>query len=70
MAKIKVLLADDHAVLRAGLRMLLDAQPDIEVGGEAESGEEAIEKVAEIQPDIILMDITMAGMGGLQATRE
>ena len=70
MAKIKVLLADDHAVLRAGLRMLLDAQPDIEVGGEAESGEEAIEKVAEIQPDIILMDITLAGMGGLQATRE
>ncbi|MBT4501825.1 MAG: response regulator transcription factor [Gemmatimonadetes bacterium] len=70
MAKIKVLLADDHAVLRAGLRMLLDAQPDIEVGGEAENGEEAIEKVAELQPDIVLMDITMAGMGGLQATRE
>lgn len=70
MAKIKVLLADDHAVLRAGLRMLLDAQPDIEVAGEAENGEEAIEKVAELQPDIVLMDITMAGMGGLQATRE
>lgn len=70
MAKIEVLLVDDHAVLRAGLRMLLDAQPDMSVVGEAANGEEALEKVMKLQPDIVLMDITMAGMGGLLATQE
>lgn len=70
MTKIRVLLADDHAVLRAGIRALLDMQPDIEVIGEAGDGRQAIERVRELQPDIILMDIGMPGLDGLAATRQ
>lgn len=66
---IRVLLADDHAVLRAGLQMLLNAKPDIEVVGEAEDGAEAIQKIAELHPDIVVMDLTMPGMSGLEATQ-
>lgn len=70
MKKIRLLLADDHAVLRAGLRMLLDAQPDMEVVGEAADGEETVERVLELKPDVVLMDIAMGGMNGITATRE
>lgn len=70
MTKIRVLLADDHAVLRAGIRALLDMQPDIEVIGEAGDGRQAVERVRELQPDVILMDIGMPGLDGLAATRQ
>jgi len=68
--RIKVLLVDDHAVLREGLRMLLGCQPDIEVIGEAGDGQEALDKAAHLRPDVVLMDISMAGMDGLEATRK
>lgn len=67
--KIKLMLADDHAVVRSGLRMLLDAQPDMEIIAEAESGAEAVAKVQELRPDIVLMDVEMPGMNGIEATR-
>ena len=70
MSKIRVLIADDHALVREGFRSLLEVQPDIEVVGEAADGEEAVNKTKEIEPDIILMDITMPGMDGLEATRQ
>ncbi|MCB8928427.1 MAG: response regulator transcription factor [Ardenticatenaceae bacterium] len=70
MSKIKLVLADDHAVVRSGLRMLLQAQPDIEIVGEAESGKEALAQVLRLQPDVILMDIQMPGMNGIEATRQ
>ena len=70
MSKIKLLLVDDHAVLRAGLKTLFDAQPDIEVIAEAADGEEAVRKSRETAPDIVLMDIAMPGMGGLKATKQ
>jgi DNA-binding NarL/FixJ family response regulator len=66
---IRVVLADDQALVRAGFRALLDAQDDIEVIGEAGDGEEAVGLAAELQPDIVLMDIRMPGMDGLEATR-
>ena len=68
MAKIRILLADDHAVLRTGLRLLLSAQPDIEVVGEAADGGEAMAKARALRPDVVLMDLTMPGVGGLEAT--
>ncbi|CAM5684842.1 response regulator [Streptomyces canus] len=66
---IRVLLADDQSLVRAGFRALLDAQPDIEVAGEASDGEEALAKVRELRPDIVLMDIRMPLLDGLTATR-
>jgi DNA-binding NarL/FixJ family response regulator len=66
---IRVLLADDQALVRAGFKALLDAQPDIEVVGEADDGEEALRLAAESEPDVVLMDIRMPGMDGLEATR-
>jgi len=68
-AAIRVLMVDDHAILRDGLRSLLERQPGILVVGEASSGEEALEKVAELEPDIVLMDLAMPGMNGLEATQ-
>jgi DNA-binding NarL/FixJ family response regulator len=67
---IRVLLADDQALVRAGFRALLDAQPDIEVAGEAGDGEQAIRLARELRPDVVLMDIRMPGTDGLAATRQ
>ena len=69
MSKIRVLLADDHAILREGLRALLGYYDDVQVVGEAQDGAEAIARVGELQPDIVLMDIAMPAMNGLEATR-
>ncbi|MFE5486057.1 response regulator [Streptomyces sp. NPDC056527] len=66
---IRVLLADDQSLVRAGFRALLDAQPDIEVAGEAADGDEAAVKAGELRPDVVLMDIRMPRLDGLAATR-
>jgi DNA-binding NarL/FixJ family response regulator len=66
---IKVLIADDHHVVRRGLLFFLKTQKDIQVIGEAKNGKEAIELTAELQPDIVLMDLMMPGMDGIQATK-
>jgi DNA-binding NarL/FixJ family response regulator len=66
---IRILIADDQALVRAGLRMILDAQPDLEVVGEAGDGREALEQARELSPDLVLMDIRMPGVDGLEATR-
>lgn len=67
--RIKVLIADDHTIVRSGVRLLLDAERDIEVVGEALDGAEAVELVEKLRPSVVLMDITMPGMDGMQATR-
>jgi len=66
---IRVLLADDQTLVREGFRMILEAQPDIEVVGEASDGAQAVELARKINPDVVLMDIRMPGMDGLDATR-
>jgi len=70
MTPIRVLLADDHALVRAGMRSLLNAMADVAVVGEASSGEEALELAARERPDIVLMDIAMKGMSGLDAAAQ
>lgn len=69
MDKIKVLVVDDHAMMRDGIRALLGLYEDIEIVGEASDGKEAIDRAYELEPDVILMDIAMPGMDGLEATR-
>jgi len=68
--KIRVLLADDHAVLRGGLRALLGLEPDMDVVGEVSTGEEAVERVRALRPHVVVMDLAMPGMGGMEATRQ
>lgn len=67
--KIRLLLVDDHQIVRAGLRMLFQAEPDMEIAGEASSGEEALALVPTLQPDVVIMDVAMPGMNGIEATR-
>lgn len=66
MSETRVLLVDDHAVLRAGLRLLLESQPDLKVVGETEDGRVALGLAADLQPDLILLDLTMPGLSGLE----
>src|SRR2546423_9425116 len=66
---IRVVLADDHDILRQGLKLLLEAQQDITIVGEARTGMEAIEQTRLLNPDVVVMDITMAQMDGLEACR-
>ena len=66
----KVMLVDDHDLVRTGIKRLLEDHPNIEIVGEAVSGEQAIEQVSEYDPDVVLMDINMPGIGGLEATRK
>ncbi|MBI4304579.1 MAG: response regulator transcription factor [Chloroflexi bacterium] len=69
MNKIRLLLVDDHAIMRDGIRALLGLHNDIEIVGEASEGKEAVEKALELEPDVIVMDVAMPGMDGLEATR-
>jgi two-component system response regulator NreC len=66
---IRILLADDHALVRQGFRMILDAQPDMEIIGEAGNGREAVEQAEKLQPDVVVMDVTMPELNGIEATR-
>jgi NarL family two-component system response regulator LiaR len=70
MAKIRVLLADDHAVLREGMRNLLEREKDLEVVGEASDGEKAVKLVSELKPAVVLMDIVMPKLSGIEATKQ
>lgn len=67
---IRLMLVDDHEIVRAGLRSLLESQPDLEVVGEASSGKEAVSLAPELAPDVVLMDVTMPGMSGAETTKE
>ena len=69
MTSIRILLTEDHSLVRAGIRTLMEAQPDMEVVGEASNGEEAMEKARELRPDVVVMDLVMPGIGGMAATR-
>jgi DNA-binding NarL/FixJ family response regulator len=70
VSKIRVLIADDHAILREGIRALLRGTEDIEVAGEACDGLQAVEQARKLDPDVVLMDIAMPGLGGIEATLE
>ena len=69
MKRIRILLADDHAVVRQGFKMILSAQPDMEIVGEAGNGREAVELAENLKPDIVVMDVAMPELNGIEATR-
>ena len=69
MNKIKILIADDHTIVRAGIRQLLETQPDFEIVAEVENGREALEHAIQLQPDVTLMDLRMPGLDGVQAIK-
>src|SRR5881628_3006049 len=70
MATFRIFIADDHEVVRKGLMSLLTAQPDWEVCGEAADGREAVEKAEQLKPDVVILDIGMPSLNGLEATRQ
>jgi DNA-binding NarL/FixJ family response regulator len=70
MDKVRILVADDHEVVRRGIRTLLEAQPGWEVSSEAATGREAVEKVKQLKPDVVVLDISMPELNGLEATRQ
>ncbi len=70
MSKIRLLLVDDHEIVRAGLRMLFLAEEDMEIVDEVNSGEDALQAVRNLKPDVVLMDVAMPGIGGIEATRQ
>ena len=67
---LRILIAEDHQTVREGIKMLVSAQPDMDVVGEADDGEEAIRLATELMPDLLLMDVSMPRMNGLRATKE
>lgn len=69
MAKIRVLIADDHSIVREGVKMILAKESDIEVAGEASDGQQALDLVERLKPNVVVMDISMPGMGGIEATQ-
>jgi DNA-binding NarL/FixJ family response regulator len=69
MAPLRILLADDHPVVRQGLKTFLDLQPDMEVAGEAATGAEAVARAEELRPDVVLLDLVMPDLGGIEAAR-
>jgi len=69
MTLIRLMLVDDHEIVRTGLRMMLEAEPDLEIVAEAESGEEALQRVGQCTPDVVIMDVGLPGMGGVETTR-
>ena len=69
MSKIRILLADDHVVVREGIRFLLESRDNIEVVGEVSNGRDAIRKAGDLKPDIVIMDISMPILNGIEATR-
>jgi two-component system response regulator NreC len=69
MKRIRILLADDHAVVRQGFKMILGAEPDMEIVGEAGNGREAVEQAEQLRPDIVVMDVAMPELNGIEATR-
>jgi two-component system, NarL family, response regulator NreC len=70
MKKIRVLLADDHQLMRSGVRLMLEREPDVSVVGEASDGREAVTQAKTLKPDVVIMDIGMAGLNGIEAARQ
>ena len=70
MKKLRILLADDHKIVREGLRLLINSQPDMQVVGEAANGREVLVKARDLKPDVVVMDLSMPELNGLQATEQ